>query len=63
MPSPIEQIKTLDAIEKEIVSCIASAGSCLQELSKEKPSQKSAEVRFCGIFCLFSQLIKIPHSF
>lgn len=45
MPSPIEQIKTLDAIEKDIVACILSAGCCLQELSKEKPSQKAAEVR------------------
>lgn len=44
MPSQVEQIKTLEMIEKEIVLCIQSAGSSLQELSKEKPSQKSAEV-------------------
>lgn len=53
MPSPIEQIKTLDAIEKEIVSCISSAGNCLQELSKEKPSQKSAEVKIYFDFKFF----------
>ncbi|KAL7041052.1 hypothetical protein ACKWTF_000600 [Chironomus riparius] len=43
MTNPLEKIQALDAIEKEIVLCIQSAGNALQELSKEKPSQKNAE--------------------
>lgn len=45
MTNSLEKIQTLEAIEKEIILCIQSAGNALQELSKEKPSQKSAEVR------------------
>jgi mediator of RNA polymerase II transcription subunit 11 len=45
MASPLEKIQALDAIEKEIILCIQNAGNALQELSKEKPSQKNAEVR------------------
>lgn len=44
MTNPLEKIQALDAIEKEIVLCLQNAGSALQELSKEKPSQKNAEV-------------------
>lgn len=44
MANPLEKIQALDAIEKEIILCIQSAGNALQELSKEKPSQKNAEV-------------------
>lgn len=43
MTNPLEKIQALDAIEKDIVLCIQSAGNALQELSKEKPSQKNAE--------------------
>lgn len=43
MANPLEKIQALDAIEKEIILCIQSAGQALQELSKEKPSQKNAE--------------------
>jgi mediator of RNA polymerase II transcription subunit 11 len=43
MTNPLEKIQALDAIEKEIILCIQSAGNALQELSKEKPSQKNAE--------------------
>jgi mediator of RNA polymerase II transcription subunit 11 len=45
MASPLEKIQALDAIEKEIILCIQNAGNALIELSKEKPSQKNAEVR------------------
>lgn len=45
MTNSLDKIQTLEAIEKEIILCIQSAGNALQELSKEKPSQKSAEVR------------------
>lgn len=45
MANPLEKIQALDAIEKEIILCIQSAGNALQELSKEKPSQKNAEVK------------------
>jgi mediator of RNA polymerase II transcription subunit 11 len=43
MTNPLEKIQALDAIEKEIILCIQSAGNALAELSKEKPSQKNAE--------------------
>lgn len=43
MTNPLEKIQALDLIEKEIILCIQSAGNALQELSKEKPSQKNAE--------------------
>lgn len=46
MTNPLEKIQTLEAIEKEIILCIQSAGNALQELSKEKPSQKNAEVKY-----------------
>lgn len=53
MTNPLEKIQALDAIEKDIILCIQSAGNALQELSKEKPSQKNAEVidfRFMLLF-------------
>lgn len=43
MANQLEKIQALEAIEKEIILCIQSAGNALQELSKEKPSQKNAE--------------------
>lgn len=39
----LERIQTLDAIEKEIVTCLHSAGQVFVELSKEKSSMKQAE--------------------
>lgn len=48
MSNSLEKIHALEAIEKEIILCIQSAGNALQELSKEKPSQKSAEVSCSG---------------
>lgn len=53
MTNPLEKIQTLEAIEKEIILCIQSAGNALQELSKEKPSQKNAEVS-CDILTIYS---------
>ncbi|CAO1372102.1 unnamed protein product [Diamesa hyperborea] len=39
----LEKIQALDAIEKDIILCLQSAGQALMELSKEKSSQKAAE--------------------
>ncbi|KAI8114982.1 Mediator of RNA polymerase II transcription subunit 11 [Lucilia cuprina] len=43
--NPLEKIHVLDEIEKEIILCLQSAGLALQELSKEKSSQKNAETQ------------------
>ncbi|XP_061398353.1 mediator of RNA polymerase II transcription subunit 11 [Musca vetustissima] len=43
--NPLDKIQVLDDIEKEIILCLQSAGQALQELSKEKSSQKSAETQ------------------
>ncbi|XP_013115270.1 mediator of RNA polymerase II transcription subunit 11 [Stomoxys calcitrans] len=43
--NPLEKIHVLDDIEKEIILCLQSAGQALQELSKEKSSQKNAETQ------------------
>ncbi|XP_075153618.1 mediator complex subunit 11 [Haematobia irritans] len=43
--NPLEKIHVLDDIEKEIILCLQSAGQSLQELSKEKSSQKNAETQ------------------
>ena len=40
---PIERLQALDNVEKEIASCIQSAGQALMELSKDKPSMKQVE--------------------
>nr|CAG4648431.1 EOG090X0LXA [Moina brachiata]SVE93412.1 EOG090X0LXA [Moina brachiata] len=40
---PIDRLQALDNVEKEIASCILSAGQALQELSKDKPSMKQVE--------------------
>ncbi|CAD7079603.1 unnamed protein product [Hermetia illucens] len=41
--NPLDKIQALDAIEKEIIMCLQSAGQALTELAKEKSSQKTAE--------------------
>lgn len=41
--NPLDKIHALDAIEKDIITCLQSAGQALQELSKEKSSQKNVE--------------------
>ncbi|XP_054744051.1 mediator of RNA polymerase II transcription subunit 11 [Anastrepha obliqua] len=43
--NPLDKIHALDEIEAEIIMCLQSAGQALQELSKEKSSQKSAETQ------------------
>uniref|UniRef100_A0A1B6BYP4 Mediator of RNA polymerase II transcription subunit 11 n=1 Tax=Clastoptera arizonana TaxID=38151 RepID=A0A1B6BYP4_9HEMI len=43
MTAPMERIQTLDGIEKDIITCLQSAGQALLELSKEKSSLKQAE--------------------
>nr|CAG4638884.1 EOG090X0LXA [Cyclestheria hislopi] len=40
---PVERLQALDNVEKEIASCIQSAGQALMELSKDKPSMKQVE--------------------
>ncbi|XP_055371322.1 mediator of RNA polymerase II transcription subunit 11 [Condylostylus longicornis] len=41
--NPLDKINALDAIEKDIILCLQSAGQALQELGKEKSSLKAAE--------------------
>ncbi|KAK3927263.1 Mediator of RNA polymerase II transcription subunit 11 [Frankliniella fusca] len=40
-----ERIQVLDGIEKDIITCIQSAGQALQELSKDKSNVKQAETQ------------------
>ena len=39
-PSPMSRMGELDRVEKEIMNCLQSAGLALQEIAKDKPSQK-----------------------
>ncbi|XP_062598221.1 mediator of RNA polymerase II transcription subunit 11-like [Saccostrea cucullata] len=41
--STVERLKQLEAVEGDIVNAIQSAGSALQELSKDKPVMKNVE--------------------
>ncbi|XP_076256897.1 mediator complex subunit 11 [Rhynchophorus ferrugineus] len=43
MTAPMERIQVLDSIEKDIITCLNSAGQVFLELSKEKSSLKQAE--------------------
>ncbi|XP_017780999.1 PREDICTED: mediator of RNA polymerase II transcription subunit 11 [Nicrophorus vespilloides] len=43
MTAPMERISALDTIEKDIITCLHSAGQVFVELSKEKLSLKQAE--------------------
>ncbi|XKL60368.1 hypothetical protein PGB90_001384 [Kerria lacca] len=43
MSAPMERIKALDTIEKDIINCLHSAGQALTELSREKTSLKQVE--------------------
>jgi len=43
MSAPMERLTALDSVEKDILSCLQSAGQALVELSKEKPSQKQVD--------------------
>ncbi|XP_034237435.1 mediator of RNA polymerase II transcription subunit 11 [Thrips palmi] len=40
-----EKIQELDSIEKDVITCIQSAGQALQELSKDKSNVKQAEIQ------------------
>lgn len=43
MSAPTERIQSLEQIEKDVVTCLQSAGEALKELSKEKSSLKQVE--------------------
>lgn len=43
MAAPMERIQALELIEKDIITCLQSAGQALLELSKEKSSLKQVE--------------------
>ena len=38
--APMARMDQLDKVEKEVVSCLHTAGMALQEVGKDKPSQK-----------------------
>ena len=40
---PLDRLKALDEIEKDICQVLSSAGNALSELSKDKPSQKQVD--------------------
>jgi len=39
----MDRLQALDLVEKDILTCLSSAGLALQELSKDKPSQKQMD--------------------
>ncbi|XP_018331689.1 mediator of RNA polymerase II transcription subunit 11 [Agrilus planipennis] len=43
MTAPMERIQVLDSIEKDVITCLHSAGQAFVELGKEKSSLKQAE--------------------
>ena len=45
MSPPMERIQILEAIEKDIITCLQSAGTVFTELSKDKSNSKQAEVQ------------------
>jgi hypothetical protein len=43
---PMAKMDQLDKVEKEVVSCLHTAGMALSEVAKDKPSQKQVrEIR------------------
>ena len=42
--SPMTRMKELDNVEEKVVSCLLAAGKALEEVGKEKPSQKQVEL-------------------
>ncbi|XP_014209275.1 mediator of RNA polymerase II transcription subunit 11 [Copidosoma floridanum] len=42
-PPTMERIQTLEAIEKDIITCLQTAGQAFMELSKDKSNVKQAE--------------------
>lgn len=41
--SPVARIEQLDQIEKDVIAILQSAGQVLQEISKDRPSQKQSD--------------------
>merc|ERR1719402_143763 len=41
---PMARMDQLDKVEKEVVSCLHTAGSALSEVAKDKPSQKQVDL-------------------
>jgi len=41
---PMDRLNALEAIEKEIVTCLQNAGQALNEMGKDKPSQKQVDI-------------------
>ena len=37
------RMNELDKVEKEVVNCLGSAGKALEEIGKDKPSQKQVD--------------------
>ena len=42
--SPMTRMKELDNVEEKVVSCLVAGGKALEEVGKEKPSQKQVEL-------------------
>ena len=40
---PMMRMNELDKVEKEVVNCLGSAGKALEEIGKDKPSQKQVD--------------------
>ena len=40
---PMLRMNELDKVEKEVVNCLGSAGRALEEIGKDKPSQKQVD--------------------
>ena len=41
---PMVRMNELDKVEKEVVSCLHTAGKALEEIGKDKPSQKQVDL-------------------
>ena len=41
---PMLRMNELDKVEKEVVSCLQNAGKALEEVGKDKPSQKQVDL-------------------
>jgi len=42
--APMAKMEQLDKVEKDIVSCLQTAGQALAEVAKDKPSQKQVDL-------------------
>ena len=41
--SPVARIEQLDQIEKDVIAILQNAGQMLNEISKDRPSQKQSD--------------------